>query len=143
MNWIMVGEQRPTEWVAAPQRCTARFQVGHFGRRTVHGSMPVLAGRLTVGPDGQPQKITGVVERVAPRHPQARLVGQLHRAFGQPRLADPGRTADQHEPARTRGGGQDRRTQPRDLLMPSDGRSLHRTSIAPTAEFSTADTYRH
>ncbi|WP_218722221.1 MULTISPECIES: YceI family protein [Nocardia] len=65
MNWIMVGEQRPTEWVAAPQRCTARFQVGHFGRRTVHGSMPVLAGRLTVGPDGQPQTITGVVDLAA------------------------------------------------------------------------------
>ncbi|MEV6215390.1 YceI family protein [Nocardia sp. NPDC051833] len=65
MNWIMLGERERTDWVAAPRRCTARFRVGHFGRRTVHGTMPVLAGRLTVGPAGQPETVSGVVDLAA------------------------------------------------------------------------------
>ncbi|WP_280342702.1 YceI family protein [Nocardia neocaledoniensis] len=64
MNWIMLGERRSVRWAAAAQDSTAHFRVGHFGH-TVQGSVPVLDGRLTLGPDGQPATVSGAVDLAA------------------------------------------------------------------------------
>lgn len=83
MNWIMLGERRSVDWDATPRDCTAQFRVGHFGG-AVTGTVPVLAGRLTVGPDGQPTAVTGVADLAAITTGNARRDRDLRK----PRLLD-------------------------------------------------------
>ncbi|WP_280218495.1 YceI family protein [Nocardia neocaledoniensis] len=83
MNWIMLGERRCVRWAVAPQDSTAHFRVGHFGH-TVSGSIPVLDGRLTLGPNGQPATVSGAVDLAAIDTGNARRDRDLRK----PRLLD-------------------------------------------------------
>ncbi|KAF0849468.1 polyisoprenoid-binding protein YceI [Nocardia caishijiensis] len=60
MNPILTA----TDWVADTEHCTAAFRVGHIGGH-VHGAAPVLAGLLTLTPDGRPITAAGVVDLAA------------------------------------------------------------------------------
>ncbi|APE36250.1 hypothetical protein BOX37_22590 [Nocardia mangyaensis] len=60
MNLMGAG----TRWTADPEHSGAVFQVAHFGG-AVHGNVPVRAGLLALGPDGQPITVSGVVDLAA------------------------------------------------------------------------------
>ena len=49
-------------WTVDPGRSTARFSVGNFGIRTVHGSVPVLAGSLEVDDGGRPRRLSAELD---------------------------------------------------------------------------------
>ncbi|MCA2209797.1 YceI family protein [Nocardia rosealba] len=79
MNPIMTA----TDWVADTAHSTAAFQVGHFGH-PVRGEAPVMAGLLTLAPDGRPVTATGVIHLAAIDTGHARRDRDLRK----PRLLD-------------------------------------------------------
>ena len=65
MNWIMRGEKTTAAtWVVDAAHSTARFEVSNMWH-TAHGNVPVRAGTLTLGPDGQPAAVAGTVDLAA------------------------------------------------------------------------------
>ncbi|WP_433524442.1 YceI family protein [Nocardia pseudovaccinii] len=65
MTWTLLVEPQlqrgQRHWVVDPAHSRAEFTVANFGR-TVYGRTPIRDGRLTTGPGGRPETVTGTVD---------------------------------------------------------------------------------
>ncbi|WP_068067009.1 YceI family protein [Nocardia xishanensis] len=65
MTWTLLVEPQlrrgQRHWVVDPVHSRAEFNVANFGR-TVYGRAPIRNGRLTTGPRGTPETISGTVD---------------------------------------------------------------------------------